>query len=170
MMTRPFSRWRWLFPLVLLGWSLPSFSTSLPTAGRTRDPQDSTQKKAQRMAQNILRLLNQDRLQKGLTPLTSNPLEAAVAAQHSADMASGKTPFGHQGAPSRMDAIQKQLGPLQGFAENVAFGQSSAQEVVDEWLHSKIHKQNIEGDFTLTGIGMAQDANGRLYFTEVFTR
>jgi uncharacterized protein YkwD len=163
-------RRRWIVPIAFLYCAMTSSAKPIWLAPRTDRLQDSSNSKNQRMEQDILHLINQDRLQKGLTPLQFNPVEAAVAAQHSADMASGKSAFGHDGVQARMNAIQKQLGPLSGFGENVAFGQSSAKDVVDEWLHSKIHKQNIEGDFTLTGIGLAKDPHGRMYFTEVFTR
>jgi hypothetical protein len=34
-------------------------------------------------------------------------------------------------------------------------GPMGAREVVDGWLHSPGHRRNIEGDFRLTGIGLA---------------
>jgi uncharacterized protein YkwD len=46
----------------------------------------------------------------------------------------------------------------------------SAREVVDGWLKSPGHKRNIEGDFTLTGIGIASDKQGNIYFTQIFSR
>jgi hypothetical protein len=35
-------------------------------------------------------------------------------------------------------------------------GPMGAREVVDGWLHSPGHRRNIEGDFRLTGIGLAE--------------
>jgi uncharacterized protein YkwD len=55
-------------------------------------------------------------------------------------------------------------------AENVAFGSSTAKEVVDGWLNSPGHKKNIEGNYKLTGIGVARDQQAKLYFTQIFAR
>jgi len=41
---------------------------------------------------------------------------------------------------------------------------------VDGWLNSPGHKKNIEGNFTLTGIGYARDHKGNIYFTQIFSR
>ncbi len=45
-----------------------------------------------------------------------------------------------------------------------------AREVVDGWLHSPGHRRNIMGDFRLTGIGVAEAANGMIYFTQIFVK
>ena len=85
-------------------------------------------------------------------------------------MLTHKTPFGHEGFNERIDLIRKHLGPLHVVAENVAEGPMSAREVVDGWLHSPGHRRNIEGDFRLTGIGVATARNGMIYFTQIFTK
>ena len=85
-------------------------------------------------------------------------------------MASGKVGFGHSGFNSRAKAIQKSMNSVTSVAENVAEGQMTAREVVDGWLHSPGHKKNIEGNFTLTGIGYASDKKGNIYFTQIFSR
>ena len=41
----------------------------------------------------------------------------------------------------------------------------SAKEVVEGWLNSKGHRENIEGNSTYTGIGLAKASDGRIYFT-----
>jgi uncharacterized protein YkwD len=46
----------------------------------------------------------------------------------------------------------------------------SAKEVVEGWLNSPGHKRNIEGDFTLTGIGVAKNNKGIIYYTQIFTK
>lgn len=122
------------------------------------------------MDKEILHYINLARSEKGLNGLELNEYESSVAAEHSRNMASGKTPFGHKGMETRIKKIDKKLGPLSGAAENVAFGMMTAKEVVDGWLNSPGHKKNIEGDFRLTGIGYAKDKDGKLYFTEIFTK
>lgn len=54
-------------------------------------------------------------------------------------------------------------------SENVAYGYSSAQAVVNGWLKSPEHKKNIENpDTTHFGISTESDENGRNYFTHIF--
>jgi uncharacterized protein YkwD len=142
--------------LLLLAFSTAAFST--PAL-----PPDS-------MITGILKYVNEDRVQHGLPPLRLDETESALAARHSRNMASGKVPFGHQGLEARAKAIRKALGPVSALGENVASGPMSAHEVVDGWLRSPGHKRNIEGDFTLTGIGYARDSKGNIFFTQIFSR
>ncbi|KZE89276.1 CAP domain-containing protein [Microbacterium sp. TNHR37B] len=52
--------------------------------------------------------------------------------------------------------------------ENVAFGYSP-QRVTDAWMNSKGHRENIERkSFTHIGIGVACNASGWPYYTQVF--
>jgi uncharacterized protein YkwD len=122
------------------------------------------------MSTEILYYVNQHRRSIGLPALQANSFISSVALDHSRDMLSGKTPFGHDGFRDRIDLIRKKLGPIHVAAENVASGPMSAREVVDGWLHSPGHRRNIEGDFRLTGIGLAFAANGMIYFTQIFTK
>ena len=122
------------------------------------------------MESEILRLVNLHRHSMGLTPVQMNTLESTVARLHSQNMASGKTPFGHGGFNDRAAYLNKKMGPITLVAENVASGQMSAREVVDGWLHSPGHRRNIEGNFKLTGIGLARGSNGMIYYTQIFTR
>lgn len=122
------------------------------------------------MSAEILRYVNEYRHSKGLKPLQANSFISSVALDHSRDMLSGKTPFGHEGFRDRIDRIKKRLGPIHVAAENVASGPMGAREVVDGWLHSPGHRRNIEGDFRLTGIGLAYGKRGMIYFTQIFTK
>jgi uncharacterized protein YkwD len=122
------------------------------------------------MSADILRYVNQHRRSIGLKPLQANSFISSVALEHSRNMLSGKTRFGHDGLRQRIERIGKRLGPVSIGAENVASGPMSAREVVDGWLHSPGHRKNIEGDFKLTGIGLASKSNGMIYFTQIFVR
>lgn len=124
---------------------------------------------ADTMESDILKYVNEDRVEHGLPPLQMNQLESSLAASHSHDMSVGKVKFGHEGFNARAKTIQKQLGSIE-VGENVAEGPMTAREVVDGWLHSPGHKKNIEGNFTLTGIGYATDKRGQIYFTQIFSR
>ena len=116
----------------------------------------------------ILTLINQHRKSIGKGDLKMIDVASAQALQHSKDMMNGRTPFGHDGFKGRADAVKNTIGFINAAAENVAYGQMSAEEVVDGWLHSPGHKANIEGNYNLTGIGVAQSRDGVLYFTQLF--
>ncbi len=115
----------------------------------------------------ILELVNAHRASVGMPPLQHNETVARSAARHSADMAAGKLPIGHDGFGERAGELMQALGGLTA-AENVAFGQNTAEEVVKNWLESPGHRQNIEGAYEITGISVAVDATGRNLFTQLF--
>src|SRR5579872_2107855 len=131
-----------------------------PAQHEARAPQAS-------VAREILLYVNQFRRSKGLSPLEANSYISSVALGHSRDMLTGKSPFGHAGFRKRIELISHRLGRLHVAAENVASGPMGAREVVDGWLHSAGHRLNIEGDFRLTGIGVAEASNGMVYFTQI---
>ena len=116
----------------------------------------------------ILQLINEHRKAIGKGNLQMIDAASTQATQHSKDMMQGTTPFGHDGFDDRVNAVRKSIGFVNAAAENVAYGQLTAAEVVDGWLHSPGHKKNIEGDYNLTGIGVAQNSDGVIYFTQIF--
>jgi uncharacterized protein YkwD len=38
------------------------------------------------------------------------------------------------------------------------------------WINSPGHRENIEGDYNLSGIGIYKNRNGVLYFTHIFIK
>jgi uncharacterized protein YkwD len=122
------------------------------------------------MTNDILYYVNLHRKSIGRKALELNNVESSLAVQHSINMASYKTPFGHDGLNDRAKIISKKIGRISVAAENVASGDMTAKEVVDGWLNSPGHKRNIEGDFTLTGIGVAKNNKGIIYYTQIFTK
>ena len=56
-------------------------------------------------------------------------------------------------------------------AENVAYGYSSAEAVVNAWLNSDGHRHNIESaSFTDFGISTKRNNEGKYYFTNIFIK
>lgn len=151
---------RFLFVVVLNVISLLCFS-ALQSRPGPKSPGES-------IHQEILNYVNQYRQSKGLPPLQPNVIISAEAEKHSANMASKKSAFGHDGFEDRVRLITEKIGRLNKSAENVAYGKISAKEVVANWLKSPGHRKNIEGNYTLTGIGISKAADGTLYFTEIF--
>jgi len=122
------------------------------------------------MQQDILYYVNQHRKSLGLPALQMNDAATTEATKHSADMADGTMDFGHDGFNDRMKNIKEKIGFLRASAENVAYGKIDAKEVMDMWLSSPGHKKNIDGNYSLTGIGVAKDNKGIIFFTQIFLR
>ena len=56
-------------------------------------------------------------------------------------------------------------------SENVAYGYSTAQAVVNAWLRSPRHKEIIENiEFTDFGISTKANVDGKNYFTHIFIK
>jgi len=116
--------------------------------------------------------VNQYRVSRKLPPLTLDPRIIEQSRIHSQNMANGKVPFSHNGFDGRVDAIARSIS-YRGAAENVAynFGYSDpVRNAVEGWIKSPGHRKNMEGDYNLTGIGIAKNAKGEYYFTQVFIR
>lgn len=125
---------------------------------------------ASSMTRDILYHVNEYRKKKGLGVLKMISVADEQAALHSKNMALKKTAFGHNGFEERIQLISKATGNISAAAENVAYGKLSAEEVVKGWINSPGHKKNIEGNFTLTGIGVYEDETGVIFFTQLFMR
>lgn len=122
------------------------------------------------MEQSIHQQVNQYRTQRNLSALTLDPRISEQARIHSQNMANGQVPFSHNGFEERVDAIGRLIS-YRAAAENVAynFGYSNpAKNAVEGWIKSPGHRQNMEGQFNLTGIGIAKNAKGEYYFTQIF--
>lgn len=120
------------------------------------------------MQQSVLDYVNQYRKTKGLAPLQMQLVITAESYKHSKNIATGKTSFGHDGFEQRATRVMKQISQSNAIAENVAYGKFSAQEVVNRWIQSKGHRENIEGKYTLTGVGIYRRNDGYIYFTQIF--
>jgi len=124
----------------------------------------------QKMAADILVYINQYRVQHGLPKLVMNRVLSDEALKHSADMATHVVPFGHDGFSQRMDHLHQRIPASLSGAENVAYNYKTAKIVADGWINSPGHRQNLMGHYNLTGIGIAHDKMGRLYYTQMFLR
>jgi uncharacterized protein YkwD len=120
------------------------------------------------MSPDIINGVNAYRKSKGLPALHLLALAASEAARHSSNMAGKKVPFGHAGFNQRAIAIANELHGTSSTGENIAFGKMTWKEVIEAWLKSPDHKANIEGAFNYTGVGVAKDSRGVVYYTQIF--
>ncbi len=115
------------------------------------------------------KLVNDYRLSIGRIALAWSDIIAAEERIHSQNMATGQVPIGHDGFYERIDRIN-QVIPWSVIAENVAFA-GSAEDAVDAWLKSPDHLVIIEGDYDITGVGVAKTTSGSAYyFSQIFLK
>jgi uncharacterized protein YkwD len=118
----------------------------------------------------VLRCTNQFRKSKHLPALEMRDDLNAIARKHSEDMAKGKCSFGHANYHQRELQVQKIIKMEYGMAENVAYGATTAKQVVSMWKGSPGHRKNMLGNYKYIGIGTARDKRGAIYYTEIFVR
>lgn len=122
------------------------------------------------MERDVLALVNDYRKSKRLPPLQTNAAIEYQARRHSMDMGTHRIPFGHQGLSFRMKYIIEKVQGVSQVGENVAYGNLSAKAVVSGWIKSPDHRQNMEGNFKYTGIGVTRNMQNQLYFTQIFAK
>ena len=119
----------------------------------------------------VARLVNEHRSVHHLATLTLDTAVAAIARAHSMAMARGRAPLGHDGFADRAKRVEAFL-TFKEIAENVALndytGARTVRVAVDGWLRSPHHRENIEGAFDITGVGIARSRNGTFYYTQLF--
>jgi uncharacterized YkwD family protein len=118
----------------------------------------------------VVVLVNQERAKLGLAPLKHNVDLSNVARYKSEDMRD-KNYFSHTSPTygSPFDMMKKFGIDYMAAGENIAKGQPTAASVMSSWMNSPGHKANILSEnFTEIGVGVAKDANGTIYWTQQF--
>lgn len=120
----------------------------------------------------VLAGVNRHRRAAGLRALRSDPRLAEIARAHSRAMATGRRGFGHGDFDDRSQAVAARVSPYRRVAENVSRHKRRRIEIpaaaVAGWLRSSGHRRNLEGPFSLTGIGAAVSSQGEIYLTQLF--
>ncbi|MFI7135594.1 CAP domain-containing protein [Nonomuraea sp. NPDC050153] len=142
-----------------------------PSPSSTKTPPPSSGPVGTAEENEVVRLTNAERAKGGCQPLTPDPQLRAAAFGHSDDMAK-KNYFSHESKDGRsfMDRIRAAgFTGGSGWAENIAKGQSSAASVVQSWMNSPGHRNNIMNcGYTLIGVGLAKNSSGTNHWTQVF--
>jgi len=122
--------------------------------------------------QKIHQLVNQYRISKNLPALVLDERISQLAREHSEAMAENKIPLGNCGFRERIRKIALFL-PSKKASENIASYQGNPineEIVVQFWLKSARHRKTIQGDYNLTGIGIARSTDDVYYFTQIFIK
>jgi len=118
-------------------------------------------------------LVNQYRKANDMLPLVWDETIAKVARAHSKDMATGEVDFGHDGFRERVNKLRTVMTGYAGAGENVLMTSELdgvAKSAVALWLKSPHHLENIRGDYNYSGLGVWQDKDGVIYFTQIFMK
>jgi uncharacterized protein YkwD len=116
----------------------------------------------------VLELINEHRIQIGLNPLVAHSVVKAVAFTHT-DYMIQNDDISHDNFYQRKESLEMNAGANK-VSENVAYGFSSPESLVNAWLNSPSHKETIEGDFTDFDISAEQSENGKWYYTNIFIK
>ena len=129
-----------------------------------------------RLEQIAFEIINQKRAENGLEPLVWSEDVAAIARQHSQNMAEFQF-FSHRGLDNKMvsdRADDRGLRNWQAIGENIAFNrgfQDPTAKAVQLWLDSPTHRYNLlDSSWQESAVGVAVAEDGSYYFTQVFLR
>lgn len=117
----------------------------------------------------VLRLVNKERQKAGVSPLTADSGLNQVALLRAEETI---VKFDHvRPDGSKFYTALQQAGiPYRATGENIAMGQRTPAEVMDGWMNSSGHRQNIlNASYGKLGVGYVVDPNGRAYWVQIFT-
>lgn len=115
----------------------------------------------------VVALTNRERRQAGLNALEVDTSLSQVARQKSTDMQQ-QNYFSHTSPTygSPFDMMRDFGITYRSAGENIAKGQTSPEEVVQAWMNSQGHRENIlNANFTHIGVGYEQNGN---HWTQMF--
>ena len=134
---------------------------------QTQQPQEKPTGNISQYAQEVINLTNKERTKAGLPALTADTQLSSVAQKKSQDMQQNNY-FSHTSPTygSPFDMMRDFGVTYKSAGENIAQGQRTPQEVVQSWMNSPGHKQNIMSkSFTHIGVGYEQGGN---HWTQMF--
>jgi uncharacterized protein YkwD len=119
----------------------------------------------------VIELVNAERRRARCPEVHLDKRLRSAARGHSADMARHNE-MSHEGSDgsSPWDRAER-AGYDAALSENVAVGYGTAEAVMDGWMNSPGHRDNILNcEARATGVGLAHSANGTPYWTQMFGR
>jgi uncharacterized protein YkwD len=121
-------------------------------------------------------MINRTRVELGLQPLAWNEEIAAVAREHSQNMAQFRF-FSHRGLDNKVvsdRADARGVRKWRAIGENIAFLHGyvdPAASAVEKWMQSPSHRRNLlNPTWTNSAVGIAVADDGAYYLTQVFLR
>jgi len=118
----------------------------------------------------VINLTNKERAAQGLSPLKSDSQLNKLAQIKAEDMARNGY-FSHTSPTygSAFDMMNTYGISYKTAGENIAKGQKNAHTVMDGWMNSSGHRENILNSFySEIGVGYAVDSRGTTYWVQLF--
>lgn len=121
---------------------------------QSEDFEDGCPSKRTPEACEVFGLVNKVRVDEGKARLTYDQALAKAAYDHALDM-NKQDYFDHTSKDGRTFGQRAKAAGYDAFpsAENIAWGQSNADEVMDSWMNSSGHRANILGGSNEIGVG-----------------
>ena len=140
-----------------------------PDNGTEQNPEDNNNGTSQGdFASQVVALVNAERTKQGLSALTIDTKvqqAALVRAKESTQSFSHTRPNGS----SFSTALTEAGVSYRTAGENIAYGQSTPQQVMNAWMNSSGHRANIlNANYTTIGVGYTV-INGTAYWAQLFT-
>ena len=113
--------------------------------------------------------MNKERSKAGLNALSIDENIETAAMVRSKEI---EKSFSHTrpNGSSFSTALSENGVKFMGAGENIAWGQRSPEEVMNGWMNSSGHRANIlNSSFKKIGVVYYVEANGRTYWTQLFT-
>ncbi len=123
------------------------------------------------MAITVFDKVNLERVEAGCGVLKLDDMLTAAARKHSEDMALARF-IGHVGSDGSTVGRRANASGYYFIliGENISDGDASAEEIVDAWMHSMRHRENILNcRYEDTGVWVTPGRSGKgLYWVQVF--
>jgi uncharacterized protein YkwD len=116
----------------------------------------------------ILELINEHRISMGLNPLHNMNIIKSVAFTHTDYMVEVNN-VNHDNFFQRKISLEQNANAKK-VGENVAYAFSTAESLVNAWINSDSHRENIEGDYTDFDVSAEQNKEGKWYYTNIFIK
>lgn len=157
---------------IATGDSTCDYQAPPPPADSTCDQQIPVGSCGNTQETEVFNLTNQFRSNNGLNALNCDPIVGQVARAYSQYMCTAGF-FSHIGPDGSNPSTRLKAAGLSFYAagENIAAGQSSAQDVMNSWMNSSGHRANIlNSNFTHLGVGYVSCPSGQYphYWTQNF--
>jgi uncharacterized protein YkwD len=140
-------------------------------AGTTQNSTCTVPQNDDSLADEVLQLVNLERAQHGLDPVTFDPALSRVAEDYACEMID-QTFFDHVNPYTGVGPGQRLTDagyPFHSMGENLAAGQTTAREAVEAWLDSPGHRENmLAPQWRRTGIGVRYGGPYRVMWVQEF--
>ncbi|RHO16452.1 CAP domain-containing protein [Butyricicoccus sp. AM18-35] len=139
----------------------PGYTQTVSRPSQSAQPNSS-------YAVQVVSLVNAERAKQGLSALTVSTKVQQAAQTRAGEL---KSSFSHTrpSGASCFTALTEAGVPYTRAGENIAYGQSTPEAVVQSWMNSSGHRANIlSSSFTSIGVGCTV-VNGTAYWAQLFT-